>query len=310
MQSLSVAMMKRIQAQGNNQEYQKTVERVFSDPQIQAFLNQHQAELTPESVQRDYSKLYEFFHENQLILQNQTSIAPGYQPKLLINAGQIDVAYVPSAQLRAEQRAKELRDRVTIISMPKWLPAANFDDFYTDDQQGSSSRNLALEEALKFCMNYSVDHFQPGLYLSGSFGVGKTYLLGATANELAKRNVKTTILHFPSFVVKMRQAIQNRTLNEERDQVSQAPVLMIDDIGADVMTSWARDDLLAVILEYRMQAELPTFFSSNMTMNELENHLAEDNKDNVEPLKAKRIMQRIQYLSREIDVQGNNLRMS
>ncbi len=47
-----------------------------------------------------------------------------------------------------------------------------------------------------------------------------------------------------------------------------------------------------------------------MTMNELENHLAEDNKDNVEPLKAKRIMQRIQYLSREIDVQGNNLRMS
>ena len=108
----------------------------------------------------------------------------------------------------------------------------------------------------------------------------------------------------------MRQAIQSHTLNEERDRVSQAPVLMIDDIGADVMTAWARDDLLAVILEYRMQAELPTFFSSNMTMNELEQHLAEDNKDNVEPLKAKRIMQRIQYLSREIDVQGNNLRMS
>lgn len=35
---------------------------------------------------------------------------------------------------------------------------------------------------------------------------------------------------------------------------------MIDDIGADSMSSWVRDEVLGVILEYRMQQQLPTFF--------------------------------------------------
>ena len=35
---------------------------------------------------------------------------------------------------------------------------------------------------------------------------------------------------------------------------------MIDDIGAESMTSWIRDDVLSVILQYRMQEQLVTFF--------------------------------------------------
>lgn len=34
---------------------------------------------------------------------------------------------------------------------------------------------------------------------------------------------------------------------------------MIDDIGAESMTSWIRDDVLSVILQYRMQEQLVTF---------------------------------------------------
>ena len=36
---------------------------------------------------------------------------------------------------------------------------------------------------------------------------------------------------------------------------------MIDDIGAESMTSWIRDDVLSVILQYRMQEQLVTTFS-------------------------------------------------
>lgn len=45
---------------------------------------------------------------------------------------------------------------------------------------------------------------------------------------------------------------------------------MIDDIGADSLSSWLRDDVLGVILQYRMQEELPTFFSSNLSLTQLE----------------------------------------
>ena len=106
----------------------------------------------------------------------------------------------------------------------------------------------------------------------------------------------------------MKSAISNNTTTQERDTVMKAPILMIDDIGADALSAWLRDDVLGVILEYRMQEELPTFFSSNFTMDQLTDHLAQDSSGNVEPLKAKRIMERVRFLSREIHMVGPNLR--
>ena len=84
---------------------------------------------------------------------------------------------------------------------------------------------------------------------------------------------------------------------------------MIDDIGADTLSAWSRDEIIGVILQYRMQEELPTFFSSNYKMDELENnYLAVNNRQEFEPVKAKRIMERIRFLAREVTVLGPNLR--
>ncbi len=58
-----------------------------------------------------------------------------------------------------------------------------------------------------------------------------------------------------------------------------------------------------------MQNELPTFFSSNFSMQQLETeHLAETQKGDVEPLKAKRLMERIRFLAQEIEMIGENRR--
>jgi len=74
------------------------------------------------------------------------------------------------------------------------------------------------------------------------------------------------------------------------------------------MSSWIRDEVFGVILQYRMQEQLPTFFSSNFTMNELEQHLTVTQRGDEEPLKAKRIMERIRYLTKEIEMTGRNRR--
>ncbi|HAQ1031628.1 TPA: primosomal protein DnaI, partial [Enterococcus faecium] len=92
------------------------------------------------------------------------------------------------------------------------------------------------------------------------------------------------------------------------DAVKRSPILMIDDIGADAMSSWIRDEVFGVILQYRMQEQLPTFFSSNFTMDELEQHLSVTQRGDEEPLKAKRIMERIRYLTKEIEMTGRNRR--
>ena len=100
-----------------------------------------------------------------------------------------------------------------------------------------------------------------------------------------------------------------RTVADAVNEVKNAPVLMLDDIGADSLSNWSRDDILGVILQHRMQEELPTFFSSNLSMEELESsYLTFNNRMESDPLKAKRIMERIKFLATEIIVDGPNLR--
>ena len=84
---------------------------------------------------------------------------------------------------------------------------------------------------------------------------------------------------------------------------------MIDDIGAESNSPWVRDEVLGVILEYRMKESLVTFFTSNFSIAELEIHLS-SSRDSEEPLKAKRLMQRVRYLAEEYPLKGRNRRFN
>lgn len=309
MQSITQAVEAALKARDNNQAYQQLVDHVLHDEEVRRFLEQNATQLSVETIKRGYSKLYEYYRERELMRQGKATVAPGYAPRLELANGQIAVTYVPTAQLNAQREAQARYNRVQTINMPKFIRRASFDTFYMDPERTSASRQQAFIAVTEFMKNYMAQKdFVPGLYLSGSFGVGKTFLLGALANELAGRGVASTLVHFPTFAVQMKGSIANNTLDQKRDQVKEAPILMLDDIGADALSTWLRDDILGVILEYRMQEELPTFFSSNFTMAELEAHLAVDTQGNVEPLKAKRIMERIRFLSREVPMDGMNLR--
>ena len=46
-------------------------------------------------------------------------------------------------------------------------------------------RSDAIQKALAFVLNYKEENTNKGLYFYGQFGVGKSYLLGAIANELS-----------------------------------------------------------------------------------------------------------------------------
>jgi len=56
-----------------------------------------------------------------------------------------------------------------------------------------------------------------------------------------------------------------------------------------------------------MQESLPTFFTSNFTLEELESHLSVS-RDGVEIVKAKRIMERIYQLCVDVELNSKNLR--
>ena len=56
-----------------------------------------------------------------------------------------------------------------------------------------------------------------------------------------------------------------------------------------------------------MDNKLPTFFTSNLSIEELEIHLSEG-KDSIDKLKAKRIIERINYLTDDLKLISKNQR--
>lgn len=307
MEHVGDEMAKVLKKNNWNNRFDELVQSVLNDADVAAFIAEHQEELTDDSINKSYAKMYEYVQEKRKFKLNDPGmIAPGYEPQLFMNYHNIDVTYVPTEALIQKQADQALRNRVKAIGMQKDIREATLESY-----EPTIEREEGLTAALEFIEDYpkTPKAFHKGLYLQGSYGVGKTYLLAVIANDLAKQGVQSTLLNFSEFAVEMKQAISTNSTGEKVDVIKKTPVLMIDDIGADFMGSWIRDDVLGVILQYRMQEQLPTFFSSNFSMDQLEKeHLMVTKEGNEEPMKAGRIMERVRYLSKEIKMVGANRR--
>ncbi len=105
----------------------------------------------------------------------------------------------------------------------------------------------------------------------------------------------------------VKNAISSGLVKDKIDQVKTAQVLILDDIGAEQSSPWMRDEILQVILQHRMQENLPTFFTSNFSFADLERHFA-NSKNGDETWQAKRVMERIKFLAQEVHLEGENRR--
>ncbi len=145
-----------------------------------------------------------------------------------------------------------------------------------------------------------------GLFLHGSFGSGKTYLLTALLNELAiQKHISIEIVYFPDALRDLKEDFDSFGYKMNRYQ--NVDILLIDDIGAEKVTDWGRDEVLGTILQYRMDKKKTTFFTSNLTMDELEIHLSLA-KNSVDKVKARRIIERIKQLTRDLELVSENRR--
>ena len=307
MEDMGKELSKRLVENKWEKKYKEIIEKSIKDDDVQLFLRENKDRLSHQEILKGASKLYEFVDLKQKIAEGKEVFAPGYSPQLTISDHHIEVTYVPTKKLIEERRLREINNRINIVNLPQSTRKATLENYYRDDD----GRMIALKKAIEFVANYTEtpNIFHKGLYLSGSFGVGKTYLLGAIANKLAEKGIKVTLVHMPSFAVEIKNSIGKNTTMEKVDALKKAPVLMMDDIGADQLSSWFRDDVLGVILQYRMQEELPTFFSSNIALDDLEEfYLTQNTRGELEPLKAKRIMERIRFLVDEVVINGENRR--
>lgn len=199
-----------------------------------------------------------------------------------------------------EEKFKYLKNVYT-FNIPFAIKEANMKDIYNDDK----NRFETIKYITKFIDNYLAKKPVKGLYLHGSFGCGKTYLISAMFNELAKHNIESAIIFWPDYLRTLKSLFNdNNEYKNIFEKVKTSPLLLIDDLGAENITEWSRDEILCPILQYRMENNLPTFITSNLNLEALEKHLSINN----DVIKAKRIIERVEQLTNQIEMISKNLR--
>lgn len=189
---------------------------------------------------------------------------------------------------------KENKKNNTIFfETPKMLMNASLSELITEKERANILKYI--KDFLKKKVNGET---VKGLYLSGSFGSGKSYILSALLNELSLKGYKCVNINYPLLLNKLKASFSDYNYNDVMEEIMTCDVLLIDDIGAENNSPWSRDEVLGTILQYRMDSDLTTFFTSNFTINELETELSETNKG-TDLIKARRIIERIKYLTVE-----------
>ena len=196
-------------------------------------------------------------------------------------------------EIKKEKRLKNVKN----FNTPDFYKDASISKIYKTDK----NRFKTITWLLDFLDNYKEG--DKGLYLHGNFGCGKTYLIAATLNELANSGYKTSIIFWPEFVRDMFSS----DFKESLEYVKNVDLLLIDDLGAENLTAYNRDEILCPILQYRMDNKLTTFITSNLDIKELNNHLS-TSKNGVEEIKAGRIISRIEQLTVDMEMISKNLR--
>jgi DNA replication protein DnaC len=191
-------------------------------------------------------------------------------------------------RIQSRLRDPELVTKVQIEAPDYRDPAGNSTrrqisslDLYRDQTFGNFSmrepENLGaeerqtLEKAFQAAQNFA-DHPRGWIIFTGPYGCGKTHLAAAIANYRAG------IEHAPLFVVApdlldhLRSTFgpsSTVTYDEMFEEIRSTPLLILDDLGTQNATPWAREKLYQ-ILNHRYVANLPTVITTTDKMDDID----------------------------------------
>lgn len=235
--------------------------------------------------------------KNILECKNEIS---GYVYYPIKNDENIEFCYMPCKYKKMLEQENSYQNNIMYFDIPKNIKEASMRDIDTSDKNRF--------HVITWMKDFLQKKTDKGLYLSGNFGCGKTFLLSAMLNELAKQGKHVAIIYYPEFLRALKETFgTDEDFKSKFNYIKKVEYLLLDDIGAETLTEWSRDEVLGTILQYRMEEKLPTFFTSNLTINELENHLAISSHQ-VDKVKAKRIVERIKQLTEEMTMISENKR--
>lgn len=231
-------------------EYQKNIK---NDKDIKEFIKTH--ELDDIEVKDNLTLFSSYISERN---------KGGGMVPVLIYEGYNHVAL--SYKFKDDDQQQRVLDKVSTAlrfdESNKDLKGLTFSDLDQDENNAPFIKSFQL-----WIDDYSYKSESKGVWLSGTFGIGKTYVMGALANELNKKGAGVVLTSTTSLLNEIKESYDFSASYNPLESAKRAEVLIIDDIGAERLNEWSFTQLYDLI-EYRMQQKKPTFFTSNYSIDD------------------------------------------
>ncbi|KHE73176.1 hypothetical protein LD39_00910 [Halobacillus sp. BBL2006] len=159
-------------------------------------------------------------------------------------------------------------------------------EFPNDDREQVKalveSQKSAYNRALEYANNFqSLKEDGRSFGILGSYGTGKTHLLGAITNELSRKGVQAVFINTTEFFDTLRESfekdengkpISSTRASEYIEMVKTCEHLSLDDVGKEKPTDYVLDVFYRIV-NYRYENLLPTNFTTNASLEEMENQM-------------------------------------
>lgn len=119
------------------------------------------------------------------------------------------------------------------------------------------------------------EHPRGWLVLTGSYGAGKTHLAAAIANYRTDVGEPPLFVVVPDLLDHLRATFSpnsSTSLDRRFEEVRMAPLLVLDDLGMQSSTPWAREKLYQ-LFNYRYNAEMPTVITTSTPLADMDPRL-------------------------------------
>ncbi len=144
------------------------------------------------------------------------------------------------------------------------LADKTFATFLQDPPGYDEASRASLRQAYALCRDFAADAGK-WLFLHGPHGCGKTHLAAAVAHQMQEQGTPVLLLTVPDLLDHLRATFSPDNplrYDELFHLVREVPVLILDDMGAEKSTEFARDKMFQ-LLNYRHLTQQPTVITSN-----------------------------------------------